>query len=188
VYAQEAPAGAPRPPLARDTPGRPGLDETMADIEDWFLICTAATRLVALPLAHVVEVMRAPRLDKGCAPMLTPLRGELTPVLELGVYLGWTPAGGTTTAVNTSRRLVSVRLQTQAHPVPFAAGLLVDEVIGVRRLDPGSLVSIALPGGAAASIGRFDTGMAQCLDLAGVLTAEALVSGMKESEAWEPAA
>jgi purine-binding chemotaxis protein CheW len=90
------------------------------------LLIRAAGRACALPLASVVETLRplpiqilagAPFYIKGVALV----RGEPTPVVDLGVLLGGEE--------QPPRRLVRLRLGERA------AALAVDEVLGIRTIE-----------------------------------------------------
>lgn len=91
-----------------------------------WLLCRAGSHLCALPLAHVLEVMRplpvepladAPAFLRG----LSVIRGAPVPVLDLGRLLGQ--------AKTTPARLITVRIGDRV------LGLAVAEVISVRRED-----------------------------------------------------
>lgn len=100
----------------------------MASIQDSgtdCLLCSVETRLCALPLASVREVMRplacealaeAPQFVRGLAI----IRGQAAPVIELATLLGARAAGVT--------RFVALRVEQGM------AALAVDEVLGVRSL------------------------------------------------------
>ena len=92
------------------------------------LICRVRDRLCALPLSHVVETMR-PLPIETLASMpafvrgLARARGNPLPVVDLGAMLGASaPARAT--------RFVMVRVEERR------ALLAVEEVLGVRELDP----------------------------------------------------
>jgi purine-binding chemotaxis protein CheW len=91
-----------------------------------WLLCRAGSHLCALPLAHIVEVMRplpveplvdAPAFLRG----LSVIRGAPVAVIDLGHLLGQTKTAPT--------RLVTVRVGGRV------LGLAVAEVIAVRRED-----------------------------------------------------
>jgi hypothetical protein len=63
---------------------------------------------------------------------------------------------------------VHVRLETQT------AGLLVDDVIGVRQLLPTQFAAIDLPGGERRAVGRFEAGFASLLNVSGLVPPELL--------------
>ena len=91
-----------------------------------WLLCRAGSHLCALPLAHVLEVMRplpvepladAPAFLRG----LSVIRGAPVPVLDLGRLLGQAKTAPT--------RLITVRVGDRV------LGLAVTEVIAVRGED-----------------------------------------------------
>lgn len=93
---------------------------------DSWLLCRAGSHLCALPLAHLIEVMRplpvepladAPAFMHG----LSVIRGTPVPVLDLGRLLGQTKSSPT--------RLVTVRAGGRV------LALAVTEVMAVRRED-----------------------------------------------------
>jgi len=121
------------------------------------LLVRAADRLCAVPIAHVIEVMRplpvermsgAPSFVQGLAI----IRGTPMPVVDLGVLTGGRPASG---------RFVTLRLGDRR------AAMAVDAVVDVRVLD-GWLLD-ALP-----PLLR-DAG-AEIVDAIGVIDRELLVS------------
>ena len=136
-----------------------------------YLIVRARGRLCALPVSQVVEAMRLPALAPGASEITgwmgtTLLRGELVAVLELGALLGFAVESAP------ASRAVAVRLvpaslgeSSQQH---FAL-LAVDELIGVKTLEPDRLRQIALPGGGELPMGRFDAGFAQLIDASRLL-------------------
>jgi purine-binding chemotaxis protein CheW len=95
------------------------------------LIVRATTRLCALPLVHVIEIMRplpmeparqAPAYVRG----LSIIRGQPVPVVDLGLLLG--DGDGARTA-----RFVALRVDDRY------VALAVDAVIKVRELDAAAL-------------------------------------------------
>src|SRR2546425_3225432 len=129
----------------------PGADRHPA------LLVRAAGRLCAVPIAHVVEVMRALPVEPipgapSFVPGLAIIRGAPTPVVDLGLLTGGRSADG---------RFVTLRLGDRR------AALAVDAVIGVRALD-GWLLQQLPP------LLR-DAG-AEVVDTVGVLDGELLVA------------
>lgn len=93
------------------------------------LLCRVGTRLCALPLDAAVETMRllpirpladAPRFVRG----LCIIRGTPVPVVDIGPLFG----------EQESRAQRIVTLRAGARPIAF----LVESVLGVRSLEPGS--------------------------------------------------
>ena len=125
-----------------------------------YLMVRVRERLCALPLEAGMEMMRPPVLHaaEGEVPGLlgmTVVRGELTAVLDLGVLLGFgAVAGGRMVTLPVGGRCV---------------GLVVDEVLGVREVEPGSLEAIALPGGTEQRMGRFDEEFARVVEAGGLV-------------------
>ena len=125
-----------------------------------FLIVRARTRLCALPVEQVVETLRPPALVGGPGDVRGLLgtalcRGRVVPVLDFADLLGLPGASAE------MGRAVSIRMEEG-----FAL-FVVDEAIGVARLEPGSLTKLELPGGAERQVGRFDIGFARLVDLSG---------------------
>jgi len=94
------------------------------------LIVKVQTRACALPLAHVIETMRAvpietiagvPSFVRGVCI----IRGTPTPVVDLGLLLG-APGGG-------SNRFVTVHLGDKQ------VALCVDAVLGIHHLDDSTM-------------------------------------------------
>jgi len=108
------------------------------------LLARVGSRLCALQLGHVVEVMRplpVTPLEGAAAPVrgLALIRGQPTPVVDLGRLLfGAEPAA--------VARFVSVRLGGGRR-----AALAVDEVLGVTELPDAPAALPPLLAGAAAS-------------------------------------
>src|SRR5207244_5850162 len=89
------------------------------------LLVRAAGRLCAVPIAHVVEVMRALPVEPipgapSFVPGLAIIRGAPMPVVDLGLLTGGRSASG---------RFVTLRLGDRR------AALAVDAVVGVRAVD-----------------------------------------------------
>ncbi|MEX2206389.1 MAG: chemotaxis protein CheW [Myxococcota bacterium] len=102
----------------------------MANVSERVLLCRAGGMLCALPLAHVVETMRALPIETiGAAPAcvsgLALVRGEPTLVIDLARLLG--------ARESSPRRFVSLR--TGARTVALA----VDDVLGARALSREAL-------------------------------------------------
>jgi len=100
-------------------PDAPGADRQPA------LLVRAAGRLCAVPIAHVVEVMRALPVEPipgapSFVPGLAIIRGAPMPVVDLGLLTGGRSASG---------RFVTLRLGDRR------AALAVDAVVGVRAVD-----------------------------------------------------
>ena len=100
---------------------------------DW-LLCRAGAGLCALPLAHIVEIMRLLPIEPVASPPpglkgLSLIRGAPVPVLDLAALLGESGAPVTrlVTAIVADRKVA----------------LAVEAVLGVRRIE-SDLVS-ALP-------------------------------------------
>ncbi|WP_437931662.1 chemotaxis protein CheW [Sorangium sp. So ce291] len=139
------------------------------------LVVRVRSWVCALPLAAVVETMRA--LDVRSLPGAPPfvrglavIRGAHVPVIDLAALLG--VADGQRGA-----RLVSVRVGER----PLA--LEVDEVLGIKRLDPAALertpplVSQALPA-CVDSLGTLDGQSLALLETARLLP-EAVWSSLR---------
>lgn len=97
------------------------------------LLARAGSLLVGLPLEHVVETMRrlpcsavpgAPEFVLGASV----IRGAVTPVVSLAALLGAGASG--------LSRLITVRAGRRV------VALAVDEVVGVRRLDPAEVTAL----------------------------------------------
>ena len=120
------------PATARLGPSRPAQPAVRVDEPErtsW-LLCRAATILVALPVEHVVEIMRMLPLEPFAgAPIyvrgLSIIRGAPAPVVDVGVILGG--------KITRSARLVAVR-----GPARIVA-LAVDEVIGLTAIAADAL-------------------------------------------------
>ena len=95
-----------------------------------FLVCRAAGRLCALPLAHVIETMRPLPLRRlSAAPQfvagVSVIRGVPTPVLDTGTLLD--------ESTSAPGRLVSVRTGERTVALAF------DAVLGIRSILNDSL-------------------------------------------------
>jgi purine-binding chemotaxis protein CheW len=115
-------AMAPRPGQDRSPPIAMNADESGRT--SW-LLCRAAAILCALPLEHVIEIMRAlpleqlagtPRYVRG----LSIVRGVPVPVVDVGLIIGGQAAQ--------SSRLIAVRAATRM----IALG--VDAVMGIAAI------------------------------------------------------
>ena len=94
------------------------------------LLCRVGTRLCALPLECVIEMTRPLTIDAVAgAPEfvlgLSIVRGSAVPIVDAGQLLGGKRSSPT--------RVVMLRVGERR------VGLAVDEVIGVRSVDGGSL-------------------------------------------------
>lgn len=90
-----------------------------------FLICRVGRQLHAVPIQHVVEVMRAMPVETianapGYVRGVCIIRGAPTPVVDTGLLVG--------EAETRSRRLVEVRTEKRV------IALLVEDVLGIRTL------------------------------------------------------
>jgi len=154
----------------------------MADVLLPYLIVRVAAHLCALPVAQVNEVLRVPALEAGGSNVpgllgVTLLRGQPTAVLDLAVLLGLRQQAS---EIGPGMRLVSTRLEHDG--TEQVIGLMVEEVVGLRALDPTTFEMIALPGGRERAVGPFDRGFVSLVDACGVVPAEAL-----QVRAGEPA-
>jgi purine-binding chemotaxis protein CheW len=111
----------------RSAPRANGGDE--ASRTSW-LLCRAGTILGALPIEHVVEIMRplpieqitgAPEYVRG----LSVIRGAPVPVIDVGLLLGG--------AITSCTRLVAIKAATRT------IALAVDEVIGITGIAADAL-------------------------------------------------
>lgn len=98
------------------------------------LVFRAGTYLCALPLQHVVEIMRPLAVESiAGAPSFVPgvsiIRGEALPVVDLAALLGIQNACTT--------RFITIRVTTRS------VALAVDAVIGVRTLEDASIHELA---------------------------------------------
>jgi purine-binding chemotaxis protein CheW len=125
---------------------------------DW-LLCRAGAGLCALPLGHVLEIMRPLPIEPVAAPPpglsgLSLIRGTPVPVLDLAVLLGESagPIGRFITATVEGRRVA----------------LAVESVLGVRRIDPALMDELPpllrdSAGEAVAAIGTLDAELLRVL-------------------------
>ena len=162
-----------------------------------YLIVRVRGRLCALPVAQVAETLRLPPMPAettGIAHVpgwigTTMLRGELVAVLDLGALLGFHAED----VSSTPGRAVAVRLAPDPQPAPAEIHTLfaVDEVIGVKPLEPEDLQHMALPGGGELPMGRFDSGFVRLLDASGLLDPASfaeLFTGPPQDPAADPGA
>ena len=103
-------------------------------LADPYLICRSDTKLCALPLAHVVETMRA--LPVEALPGMPDfvlgasiVRDEVLPVVDASILLGADRTQGRKHAA----RFITLKLES-AQTASRGIALAVDEVIGVRLL------------------------------------------------------
>ena len=109
---------------------------------DLFLICRA-TQLCSIPLDKVNEIMRPMPLENisdfpSFVLGASIIRGIVVPVISLARLLGNSSATEPAASVPAgSGRFVSMKLGARR------AALAVDEVIGIRSVDPGNLQDMA---------------------------------------------
>jgi chemotaxis signal transduction protein len=149
-----------------------------------YLVVRLSDHTLALPVAQVVEICRAPplRQARGEAPGLlgfAELRGALAAVFDLGALLGFVSEhdspGSDERELLEDARLVSVRMAPDATATHAgSAAFLVDEVIGLREIPAERIRSIALPGDRSQRIGEFDQEFARLIDSSGLISQEAL--------------
>ena len=118
-----------------------------------WLLCRAGRRLCALPLAHVVETMRPLPIEKiAGSPQpvlgLSVVRGSPIPVVDVGALFGESETH--------PQRFVTVRTGERL------VGLAVEEVVGVRSIDPDMLDDLPpllrdAAGEVVSAIGRLDS-------------------------------
>jgi len=105
------------------------LGTSGSDATSW-LLCRAGARLCAVPLEHVIEIMRvlpievvagAPRFVRGMAV----IRGSPVPVVDIGLLFGQEASAST--------RLVTVAIGERR------VALSVEGVLGVRSMAAASL-------------------------------------------------
>lgn len=92
------------------------------------------TNLVA-PLTQVSEILHFPKLTlvpgaRSWVKGLANIRGTLLPVMDLQGYLGTSPLG-----LNARSRILVI------HQGDLSAGLLVDEVLGLKHFEPEESVT-----------------------------------------------
>jgi purine-binding chemotaxis protein CheW len=120
--------------------------------EDGWLLCRIGSGLCALPLGHVVEIMRPLPVEPVASPPafvrgLSVIRGEPVPVIDLGLLLGG--------ATGEPTRLVLIALG------PRKIALAVEAVRGVRPADRARVKDLPpllrdATGEAVAAIGTLD--------------------------------
>lgn len=109
----------------RDRPAPRGAREEATGRGSW-LLCRAGTILTALPIEHVIEIMRVLPIERlagvpGYVGGVSIIRGEPVPVVDLGAIIGGKAVRHT--------RLVAIKTATRT------IALAVDEVIGVAGID-----------------------------------------------------
>ena len=153
-----------------------------------YVIVRVQDRYCALPVAQVVEVLRVPHLGgarvdvPGMLGVMT-LRGVPVAVFSFAHLVG---IAATHTALvddedEKQRRLISLRGDRSAD-APSVLALMVDEVIGVQTMEPGSLTELFLPGGREQHIGRFEGRLAELLQASGLVPLEALEFALADAE------
>jgi purine-binding chemotaxis protein CheW len=130
------------------------------------LICRVATRICALPVGVVIEIMRPLPIDPiagapGFVAGLAILRGEPVPVVDAARLLGAGPG----------RPGRFVALRTAPRPVARSVVLAVDGVLGVHRLAAEQQVALpalagALAGEVIAAVGALDAQLLIVLEAA----------------------
>jgi purine-binding chemotaxis protein CheW len=105
-------------------------DDGARDGHGIWLLCRAGSFVCALPLMHVIEIMRILRLEPiADAPTfvrgLSIIRGLPTPVVDIAHVFGGCPAS--------PLRLVTVKAGTRV------VALAVDSVLGVRSIDTAAI-------------------------------------------------
>jgi len=113
---------ASRPGQNRSAPG--GNSADAATRASW-LLCRAGTILSALPIEHVIEIMRVLPLERlagtpRCVIGVSVIRGAPVPVVDVGLIIGG--------AITPSTRLIAIRAATRT------IALAVDEVIGITGI------------------------------------------------------
>lgn len=148
--------------------------------EDLWLLCRAGSSLCALPLANVVEIMPALRIEPvaGAPPFvrgLSIIRGAPTPVVDIAHLFGGCTAP--------SRRLVTVKTGTRV------VALEVDSVLGVRSIVTASNTEPLPPllreamSDMVSAIRRLDADLLVFLDTARVVP-EALLEHLGDRETF----
>jgi purine-binding chemotaxis protein CheW len=115
-------ATAARPGQNRSSPRPIGVDE--ASRTSW-LLCRAGAVLCALPIEHVIEIMRLLPVEQiGGAPKyvcgLSVIRGAPVPVVDLGLIIG--------DQITPCMRLIAMRAATRT------VALAVEAVIGISAI------------------------------------------------------
>jgi purine-binding chemotaxis protein CheW len=135
-----------------------------------WLLCGANGHLCALPLDHVVEIMRPPPIDAldGMPHFvlgLSVIRGSPIPVVDLGSLIDQKAAG--------PRRLVTITAGGRT------IALAVESVLGVRTLTSDILVDLppllrGAAGDVVSAIGTLDSELLLVLQLARIIQDTAL--------------
>jgi len=120
------------------------------------VICRVDDRLCALPIDQVIETLRPLPIEsmsggKVVVLGLSVIRGSPTPVVDLAAVLGCVRAGEQAAAP--TGRFVVVRAGDRR------VALAVDEVMGVRTIDPASLRALPplLRGASATTLSAIGT-------------------------------
>lgn len=145
-----------------------GADGCVHDSRELWLLCRAGPPLCALPLGHVIEVMRTLPIEPiAGAPLylrgLSIIRGTPTPIVDTAFL-----CCGQTAPFH---RLVTVRAGTRM------AALAVDTVVGVREIetaDPLPPLLREAMSGVVSMIGRLDTELLLFLRTARIVPKELL--------------
>ena len=137
-----------------------------------WLLCGANGHLCALPLDHVVEIMRPPPIDAldGMPHFvlgLSVIRGSPIPVVDLGSLIDQKAAG--------ARRLVTITAGGRT------IALAVESVLGVRTLTADVLVDLppllrGAAGDVVSAIGTLDSELLLVLKLARIIQDTALAA------------
>jgi purine-binding chemotaxis protein CheW len=143
---------------------------TGAEENQRFLLCRIGSRIGALPLKDVREIMRPLPIEplSGSPPFvlgLAIIRGLPTPVIDAGSLLGLSTSPFATSAAPSPARFVSLRLGDRT------AALAVDAVLDVRSLGAGIPAEIPpllreAAAGLVSAIGSLDTKLLLVLEAA----------------------
>jgi purine-binding chemotaxis protein CheW len=114
---------------------------TGAEENHRFLLCRIGSRIGALPLQDVREIMRPLPIEpfSGSPPFVLGLaivRGSPTPVIDAGLLLDPSTAPATPTTSPSPARFVSLKLGDRT------AAMAVDAVLDVRSMAAGTLADI----------------------------------------------
>jgi purine-binding chemotaxis protein CheW len=145
-----------------------GSDSSADDRREIWLLCRAGSSLCALPLPHIVEIMRILPVDPiAGAPSyvrgLSIIRGTPTPIVDTALLCGGLTAP--------SHRLVIVRAGTRT------VALAVNAVLGVRSLTTDEPLPPLLREAASdvvSAIGRLDAELLLFLGSARIVPEELL--------------
>jgi len=113
-----------------------GLPQQIKARSLWSGICFRIGDIAMVaPLTQINEILHYPRLSlvPGTLPWvkgLANIRGTLLPIMDLQSYLGQTPI-----QLNAKSRILVIQQGE------LSAGLLVNEVTGLRHFDPGNRVT-----------------------------------------------